>query len=274
MKKKVQTFLIFLQIFIIALASTNAFAVNFYDGARAQGNYFLSYTSVYLADETTDSSGKKNKDSYNLTKAEELLRWCYYKGDFVASALVPVDYMSVGSLNQESSGLGDISLGTGYFLPFKKIDILPMLFVKFPTGEYNADKAVNIGTNQYDIRPVIFLYKSLGKFSIDAAAKYFIRLKNPATNVLPGDEFHLQGLFGYNVTDRFKIGPSINWMISRDREVNGTKVPDSARESLSVGADIYYRFSKVSVTATYLYDAYAENLPKGHFFQLKAVYRF
>lgn len=273
MKRKVPFFLILLLILQI-LTSNKAFAVNFYDGARAQGNYFLSYTSVYLADETTDSSGKKNKDNYNLTKAEELLRWCYYKGDFVASALVPVDYISVGSLNQNSSGLGDISLGTGYFLPFKKIDILPMLFVKFPTGEYNADKAVNIGTNQYDIRPVIFLYKDLGKYSIDAAAKYFIRLKNPATNVLPGDEFYLQCLLGYNITDRFKFGPSFNWMISRDKEVNGNKVSDSARECFSVGADVYYRFPKVSITATYLYDAYAENLPKGHFFQLKAVYRF
>lgn len=263
-----------LLILLLILISNNSFAVNFYDGARAKGNYFLSYTSVYLADETSDNKGKKSKDNYSLTKAEELLRWCYYTGDFVASALVPVDYMSVGSLNQYSSGLGDINLGTGYFLPFKQVDILPMLFVEFPTGEYSADKAVNIGSNQYDIKPMIFLYKAFGKFSIDAVAKYFIRLKNPATNILPGDELYLQCLIGYNVTDRFKIGPSVNWMMSRDKEVNGVKTADSARESLSVGADIYYRFPRISVTATYLYDAYTENLSQGHFFQIKAVYRF
>lgn len=274
MNKKSPIFLVFLLTLMLILTSGKAFAVNFYDGARAQGNYFLSYTSIYLADETTGSSGKKSIDHYNMTKAEELLRWCWYKGDFVATALVPFDYMSVGYLNQNSSGLGDANLGAGYFLPFKKIDILPMLFVKFPTGDYSVDKSVNIGSNQYDIRPMIFLYKDLGKFSIDAVAKYFIRLKNPATNVLPGDEFYLQCLLGYNITDRFKIGPSLNWMISRDKEVNGNKVSDSARESFSVGADVYYRFSKVSLTATYLYDAYTENLPKGHFFQIKAVYRF
>lgn len=259
---------------LLTITSNKAFAVNFYDGARAEGNYFLSYTSVYLADETTSSNGKKSRDNYNLTKAEELFRWSYYTGDFVASALVPFDYMSVGSLDQDSSGLGDIIVGTGYFLPFKQVDILPMVFVKFPTGEYHADKSVNIGSNQYDVRPMIFLYKDLGKFSIDAVVKYFIRFKNPDTNVSPGNEFHLQGLVGYNVTDRFKIGPSVNWMISRDKEVNGIKVADSARETVSVGADIYYRFSKISLTATYLCDIYAENSTKGHFFQLKAVYRF
>jgi hypothetical protein len=57
-----------------------------------------------------------------------------------------------------------------------------MLFIKFPMGEYNTDKIVNIASNQYDIRPIIFFYKGLGKFSIDAVAKYFIRLKKSATN--------------------------------------------------------------------------------------------
>jgi len=266
---------ILLLLLILLSTSNKAYAINFYDGARAkEGNYFLTYTSVYLADETTNAKGNKSQDKYNLTKAEELLRWCGYSGNFVATALVPVDYMSIGSLHQDSAGLGDINVGTGYFLPFQNVDILPMLFVKLPTGEYNAEKSVNIGSNQYDIRPMIFLYKDLGKFSIDAVAKYFIRLKNPATNVSPGDEFYLQCLIGYNVTDRFKIGPSVNWMVSRDKEVGGTKVADSARECLSMGTDIYYRFSKISVTATYLYDVYTENSTKGHFFQIKAVYRF
>jgi len=52
------------------------------------------------------------------------------------------------------------------------------------------------------------------------------------------------------------------------------KIKNSARENVSVGADFYYRFKWFSVTLTYLYDVYAENSPKGHFLQLKTVYRF
>jgi hypothetical protein len=44
-------------------------------------------------------------------------------------------------MNQSSSGLGDINLGAGYFLPIKQIDILPMIFVEFPTGEYNSSQS-------------------------------------------------------------------------------------------------------------------------------------
>lgn len=260
---------------LLMMTSGTAFAVNFYDGARAkQGLYFLTYSSVYVADEVTDSKGSTSKSDYGLVKAEELLRFCYYSPDFVATALLPFDYMDIRSLKQDSSGLGDINLGAGHFLPFQQVDILPMLFVKFPTGEYNSAKSVNIGSNQYDIKPMIFLYKALGDFSIDAVAKYFFRLKNSSTDVSPGDEIYLQCLLGYNLTDRLKLGPSINWMISKDKEQNGVKISDSARETLSMGADIYYRFSKVSVTFTYLYDVHAENSPRGHFFQLKTVYLF
>jgi len=251
-----------------------ALAVNFYDGSRAHGAYFLTYTSVYTADEFTDKNGNTLKKDYGFLNAQELLRFCYYSSDFVATAVVPVGIMDINSMNQNSSGLGDINLGAGYFLPFKQIDILPILFVEFPTGEYNAAKAANIGSNQYDIKPMIFLYKSFGDFSIDAGVKYYFRLKNETTKVLPGDELYVQCLLGYNVTDKFKLGPSINWMISGDKELNGVKVNNSARETLSVGADVYYRFSWLKLTFTYLYDVHTENSPKGHLFQLKTTYHF
>jgi hypothetical protein len=252
-----------------------AFAVNFYDGARApKGLYFLTYSSVYVADELTDATGGTSKNNYGFFKAEELIRFCYYTPDFVATALIPGGYTNVRYLNKDSMGLGDAIVGAGHFLPFTKIDILPMLFVKFPTGEYDSSKSVNMGSNQYDIRPMVFLYKALGDFSIDAVAKYYFRLKNNSTDVTPGDEIHLQCLLGYNLTDKLKLGPSVNWMISRDRELKGVRINDSARESLSMGADIYYRIGKVGVTATYLYDMYAENTVRGHFFQIKTVYRF
>jgi len=262
-------------LFLLVLLPCNAFAVNFYDGSRAkQGFYFLTYTYTYYADETTNKSGKSVNQDFGLFSAQEILRLCYYSPDFVATVVVPFGYTKISSLDQDSSGLGDISLGAGYFLPVKQVDILPMLFVKFPTGEYSSSKAANIGSNQYDIAPMVFLHKTMGKFSVDAAVKYYFRLKNNATDVSPGDELRLEGLLGYNITDKFKLGPSLNWMISNDKKQSGSLVSGSAREKLSLGADFYYRFSWLSVTLTYLYDVYTENSPKGHFLQLKTVYRF
>lgn len=250
-------------------------AVNFYDGARApKGLYALSYTTFYAADKTTDAKGKRVKDNYGYKKVEELLRLCYYSPDLALTILVPAGYMRVGYYDSDSYGLGDVNIGGGYFLPIKKADILPMLFIKFPTGEYDSSKTVNYGTHQYDIKPMVFLYKQFDKFSVDAAVKYFFRLENESNHTAPGDEWHLQCLLGYNVTKNLKLGPSVSWMTSGHQRLNDIIRDDTAKESFSLGGDIYYRLPAVSLSVTYLHDLRTENSTKGHFFQFKACHKF
>jgi hypothetical protein len=259
----------------LLILPSSSFAVNFYDGVRApDGVYLLTYSSLYYADKTTDSEGKTSKSGYGYRKLEELLRFCYYNKDLVLTVL-----MSTGDVHSEfyhtsSGGLGDINLGAGYFLPVKEADILPMLFVKFPTGEYDSHKSINYGTNQYDIKPTVFIYKALGRLSFDAAVKYFIRAENFSTDVIPGNELYLQVLLGWQFTKKIKAGPSFNWMKSSSQKIAGTKVSLSRRESLSVGADVYLRFKPLSVALTYLRDIRAENTTKGDFYQVKTVYKF
>lgn len=263
-----------LVIALLIMIPNSAAAVNFYDGVRApKGLYFLTYSTVYYADKLTNSKGKTSIKDYGLLKIEELLRFCYYSPDFVLTAMLPAGGVRVRSTDKDSFGLGDASIGGGYFLPVKEVDILPMLFIKTPTGEYASDKSTNYGTHQVDIRPVVFLHKTVKDFSVDAAAKYYFRLENDK-EIAPGDELHLQCLLGYNITKNLKLGPSVNWMISRDKRIDGQKVGDSARQTLSVGAEFYTKFSGMSFDFSYLYDAFTENAPKGHFFQLKSCYKF
>lgn len=265
--------LAFTFVLLIMIPNTAA-AVNFYDGVRApKGLYFLTYSAVYTADRVTDSKGKTAKKDYGLLKAEELLRFCYYSPDLVLTAMLPAGGVRVRSTDKDSFGLGDATIGGGYFLPVKEVDILPMLFVKVPTGEYASDKSTNYGTHQVDIRPVVFLHKTIKDFSVDAAAKYFFRLENDK-EIAPGDELHLQCLLGYNITKNLKLGPSVNWMISQEKRIDGKKVGDSARQTLSVGAEFYTKLSGMSFDFSYLYDAFTENAPKGHYFQLKSCYKF
>jgi hypothetical protein len=263
---------------IVALSAAfpaKAFAVNFYDGLRApQGLYFLTYSSLYYSDKTTDSKGKSSKKDYDYIKSEELFRFCYYTPQMVFTAYIPIGGVHSGFYDLSSKGIGDINLGAGYFLPVKKADILPILFVKLPTGEYDSTKSINYGTNQYDIKPAIFLYKSMGRLSIDAAVKYYFRTENPGTKVSPGNETYLQCLFGWQLTKAVKAGPSINWMKSENQKNDGIKISHSRRESLSVGGDIYLRFPALSVTLTYLRDIQSENTTKGDFFQIKTCYKF
>lgn len=264
---------IFLLVFIIYPAQ--GFAVNFYDGARApKGLYFLTYTSYYYADKTTDSKAKTSKTDYEYSKFEELLRFCYYTPDLVLTAFFPAGYVHSKYYDVSSGGLGDINLGAGYFLPVKQADILPMLFVKFPTGVYDSGKSVNYGTNQYDIKPCLFLYKAIGRFSIDAAAKYYFRTENPGTKISSGDELYLQCLFGWKISKSCKAGPSFNWMKSQNQKTDGAESRRSSKESLSIGADLYLRLPIFSLTLTYLRDIRAKNTTQGDFVQIKTVRKF
>jgi len=259
---------------MLLVLPTPSFAVNFYDGARAQGLYFLTYSSLYDADKVDDSRGHTSKKDYGYRKLEELFRLCYYRKDLVLTGLFPVGHVKNRFYHDSSAGIGDVNLGAGYFLPVKEVDLLPMLFVKFPNGDYNSQRSVNYGTNQYDIKPVLFIYKAMGRISFDGAAKYFFRAENPATKVAPGDELHLQGLLGWQFTQKFKAGPSLSWMKSTSQKNSGVKADGSKRESLSAGADFYFRFPAFSAAFTYLRDVRARNTVKGDFFQLKTCYKF
>ncbi|MFH1397681.1 MAG: transporter [Candidatus Omnitrophota bacterium] len=264
---------IFFLLFVIYPAQ--GFAVNFYDGARApQGLYFLTYTSFYYADEATDSKAKTSKTDYEYAKFEELLRLCYYTPDLVLTAFLPAGYVHSGYYDVSSGGIGDINLGAGHFLPVKQADILPMLFIKLPTGEYDSGKRVNYGTNQYDIKPCLFLYKAIGKFSIDAAAKYYFKTENPGTKVTPGDELYLQLLCGWKISKACKAGPSFNWMKSENQKTDGAETRRSRKESFSLGGDLYLRLPIFSLTLTYLRDIRTKNTTKGDFFQIKTVRKF
>jgi hypothetical protein len=250
-------------------------AVNFYDGAKPKkGLYWLTYSSLYYADKTTDDKGKTSRQDYGYRKTEELIRLCYYTPEAVLTVLVPAGRVKSGFYDVSSRGIGDINLGAGYFLPVKLADVLPMLFVKFPTGEYDSSKSVNYGTNQYDFKPTVFIYKAHGRFSLDAALKYHFRQENPATNISPGDELFLQCLLGWQFTKNCKAGPSINWMKSGNQENGGIKIADSRRETLSLGADLYFRLPAFGLTLTYLRDLRSKNTTKGDFFQVKTCYKF
>lgn len=269
---KLKAFLVLVLSIILPLP---CLAVNFYDGARApKGLYFLTLFSLYYADKTTDAKGKTSKQDYDYLKTEELFRFCYYTPDLTLTVLIPFGYVHSGFYDVSSKGIGDINLGAGYFLAVKQVDILPMLFVKLPTGEYDSQKSINYGTNQYDIKPAVFLYKAICPFSIDAAVKYYVRMENPSTNVLPGKELYLQCLLGWQFTKNCKAGPSINWMHSESQKNNGVKVNRSKKESLSLGGDIYLRFSALSVTLTYLSDIHTQNTTEGDFSQIKTCYKF
>lgn len=269
--------LLILSAAVIFFIPSGSDAVNFYDGVRApEGLYLLTYTSLYTADEVTDGSGDTAVADYGFTRIQEMLRLSYYAKEMCFHVYLPAGYKEVEYYGEDTWGWGDLNLGIGRFLPVKSLDIVPMLFVKFPTGRYDGDRKVNYGDHQFDIKPTVFLHKTIRQWTVDLALKYFYRLVNPDTHTAPHNEFYAEALLGYEFWNFMKVGLSLNWMKSDDSKYFGEEVANNAkvRESYSIGSDIYFRLSSFNLSFTYLYDVYVENTVKGHYVQMKTVHRF
>ena len=260
---------------VFLAAAGQAGAVDFYDGVRAaRGLYFLPYTTFYWADTLTGPSGHAVPGEQGYFRAEELIRFAYYSPKIVLNCLLPVGYVRVKELDDSSGGLGDLWLGAGTFFPVSAVDLLMMVSAKFPTGAYDASSSVNFGSNQVDLGPAFFLYKQFGRFSLDAAVKYYFRLENPATETDPGDELQVQALVGCEIAPGMRAGPGINWTRGGEKKVDGATVPGSGLQVVSAGGEFYFKIPPLSVTISYLADLYAENAFRGHLIRLKLCYRF
>ncbi len=247
--------------------------MDFFDGVRApRGLYFLSYSSLYRADRITGPGGHAEITDWGFIRAEEILRLCYYSPDYVFNLLIPFGGSRTDQPDSSSSGIGDIWLGTGTFLPVSEVDLLFMFSVKLPTGKYSSSDSVNFGSNRIDLSPGLFIHKIIGEVSFDAAVKYYFKLENHATGTDPGDELHLQLLLGYDFGG-VRAGPALNWTGGADKKVGGRTVPDSAGQTISAGAEVYFKISDWAVTLNYLRDAYSENSPRGDYFKVKLCYK-
>jgi hypothetical protein len=251
------------------LVGGTAPGVDVYDGVRApRGLYFLSYSTYYFADVLTGPSGGSSLDNFGYQSVKQILRLSWYSPDYVITALAPFGYVRSDYLADSDTGIGDILVAAGGFLPVDSVDLLAFLAAKIPTGEFHVSDAVNVGSGQWDFRPSLFIHKATAPYTFDGVLKYTFRQENPDSDLKPGDEFRVEAM----VTRQWgsmKIGPSASWLIGEDEEEDGVRVRSSAKQMVSLGAGTYSRISGWSVTLNYMIDVYSENTTRGHFFKIK-----
>ena len=188
----------------------------------------------------------------------------YALSDFQVNTVIPVGKLDVGSVHDSDTGLGDIQLRVGRFLPIESVTILPVLMLKAPTGSYDKSRPVNFGDGQTDLAAELYFFKLFGLFSLDALARYTIRFHNTNSDTTPGNELALEGLATLRLADKVRIGPAINFVVGGDRKKGGNVVQDSGLMRLSAGGEIYYgRDSRVRVSLAVYKDVLTRNTNEG-----------
>jgi len=258
----------------VAVGGTASLGVHIYDGVRApSGMYFLSYSTIYSADKLTGASGKTTTDDFGYTALKEHMRLSWYTEQTIVTALLPVGHVESDKLDQSVDGFGDLLVGAGVFLPIRVVDCLVMLVIDAPTAEYDDDKAINMGTGQWNFRPSVFIHKSQGNYTFDCALKYNIRKENHDTGYHPGDELSV-AVLGTRKFGVIRVGPNIKLMYGDDQRQDGSEQPDSAKQRVSAGLEAYTRIKGWGVTFNVMADVYTENTTEGVLGLLKLVRKF
>ena len=98
-----------------------------------------------------------------------------------------------GQASASDSGMGDITASGLLGWHHGRVHTMAILNVYAPTGDYDRNRALNVGKNRWAIEPmasVTYLNEARG-LEISSAAGITFNRKNPDTDYKSGDEFHL-----------------------------------------------------------------------------------
>ncbi len=291
MKKIILILLIIIPLVFGSTIQTEAVQLDFQDNVASPPGFSAAiYYNNYTAGRLTDHTGKKVSDldlNYNVGTLKPAYYFKLWNRTFAINASIP--FGTVSSRNslgkkERSSGLGDITLSPGIFLYENNQTGTFLSFwevVSMPTGNWSEGRSLRGGPNlglhywyfQHQLSFAQLLWK--GKVSFDMNINYFQRLEEPRLDVRAGDSFEVEGILGYGITDKWRVGVYADfWTDVKDTKVNGTTIDDSKRKFFSIGPSVSYGTEKWAVHVRFVSDVMSENGPKGFQTWLRFYYSF
>lgn len=259
-----------------------ATAVEPYDNiAGPDGTYLLLYPAYYAADDFMDSKGDTAITDFRLRSYSNVFRLSYAKttergkNNWLTTILVPISDVHIK--NERAQGLGDVTLGYAYWVinrPETKTWLVLAGFADAPTGQFDANRIANVGSNVWKVRPTVGFAQQFNKFDVELTYRYNIYFKNDANGLKNGNESILESYFGYSVRPNLMIGIHANMIDGRNHSVNQIKVANSGVEKYQVGASANWVYGKTSgVTFEWLSEISTKNAPEGGVFLMRLFWK-
>lgn len=251
------------------------------------GVYLLAYAGNYNANSVRDHNGNQaGPPDFNLRVTSLVPRVFFVTGQtilggqLVFHAIAPLLNMSVtaGGARQSSSGLGDITVGTG--LGYHASDKFSYAFgldVYAPTGSYDKNNLANLGRNYWGMEPAVLLtYAQPEGVNADLKVMYDFNMTNSATNYKSGQELHADYDMGWGFGNGFVAGVGgYAYRQTTDDIQNGATVANNRGKAFAIGPSIKYGNGKGwLITAKYQTESSVINRPQGQAFQMKMTIPF
>ncbi len=210
------------------------------------GLKIINYLTYSSADKMKNNDGDTSMDDLGVSISQYIFRPVYYSENFVYQLIIPYKNQKADFLNEKSNGVGDTTVGVGYFVPtnLEKTDLGFLINVKLPTGHFDKNKTLNEGSGYYSSSLEFYMNKILGNIMWDSSLKYYHHFKNSDNNKKEGEEFTVESSFGYFATPKFSIGPSITYIKGRDDYINGVKQTNSGHSRFNIALEGFYVLNK------------------------------
>jgi hypothetical protein len=294
-KKWIALFTLFVSILVpfaaygqeVVLPPVNLGGTSFLDGVAGPGFLLEETIEYYHANRFTDFRGGKipgdnSVESWlSLTHVAYLTKWKILGGFYGVEALLPAvraDLDTNLGVRGHRGGLGDLILSP-FIIQWVDHKIFNMPYfhrINFPfilpTGRYDKDSAVNIGSHLYSFNPYYaFTLFITPKLETSWRFHYLWNSKNhspspsfQADSIQPGQAFHLNYALSYEILDGLRAGIDGYYLnqITADK-VEDHKRDDSKEKVFAIGPGLMFSKKRFFLYLNAFYETGAENRPEG-----------
>jgi len=292
--------LIIFSIFFPLIFSGPTMAGHF-EATMPQGYWMEVWMMRFHSNEFMDTEGHEiymgDGKHIDLTQDILLLRPIYSTKYWIFDCQIPVSRLKIDNFpgcDNSSSGMGDVWVNAWIrnenaekkWRPFG-INFAPGFGIKFPIGEYDCDRSVNLGSNQYDARFDLRFSKfffdgcplgGTGKWAIEGAVEYTYRFENQDINIKPGNR--VDWLIGpaVSVGQSMRVGWDIGGNFKeRDETDSGRELTDFPGQSwgrkIWTGPTFYYVITpQIYLSAYAAIDIDVRNQAKGALYYLRWIF--
>ncbi|MGX1022992.1 SphA family protein [Psychroflexus sp. MBR-150] len=196
----------------------------------------------------------------------------------VAEILIPLVNVGIEvppALDESEFGLGDIIIGAGIQWPNKKL-FGKTFFHRFllnailPTGTYDEENLVNVGSNVWSIMPYYaftIYWDESNTWETSMRFRYMWNSKNKdpfvglgVEETKPGQAFYVNYAASYNLGKEFRVGVAGYFLQQlSDHEIGGNSIPDSKEMAFAVGPAFFKQYKTFMFRLTVAFDVTTEN---------------